>query len=352
MLGPVVPPCGPAHAKIALVGEAPGEQESAQGKPFIGPSGYELRRMLRMVGIDMDQCYRTNVFNQRPPNNDIALGYGTITPSVHSKSLGPLTSNPTTFIGNDHLPQLDRLHAELLGLRPNIIVALGNTAAWALGLTGGISSIRGSVYQALQSKTKLLPTYHPSAVLRQWSLRPTVLADLEKAHAESHTPDLQFDNAELWLEPTLDDLVEFGALHMASASICSTDVETKRGQITCLSFAPTSTICLVVPFWQEGLNPNYWPTPEAEHTAWEWVRGYVEDPNLTKVLQNGLYDTQYFHAHGMRPQGCTEDTMLQSHSLYCELQKGLGYLGSIYSNTPSWKHMRTQKVEELNKREE
>jgi len=65
--------------------------------------------------------------------------------------------------------------------------------------------------------------------------------------------------------------------------------------------------------------------------------------------QNGLYDLQYILRMGLRPANCQADTMLLHHSLFPELQKGLGFLGSIYTNEASWKLMREQ---DSNKRDE
>ena len=56
---------------ITIVGEAWGEHEAIQKRPFVGPSGYELTRMLNEAGIDRGSCYLTNVINRRPPGNRI-----------------------------------------------------------------------------------------------------------------------------------------------------------------------------------------------------------------------------------------------------------------------------------------
>ena len=55
-----------------IIGEAWGEQEELHEAPFIGPSGHLLRRALAAADVAMDDCYLTNVFNFRPPGNDIA----------------------------------------------------------------------------------------------------------------------------------------------------------------------------------------------------------------------------------------------------------------------------------------
>lgn len=350
--GPVVPSFGPTPARIALVAEAPGQEESDALRPLVGQSGRELRRMLATIGVSLDDCYRANVFSCQPASNHLPL-FAVPDPSPASRSLGPLCRNPLAWVGNEWLPELDRLRAELLACNPNIVIALGNVACWALLGRQGITELRGTVHVSEFLPTrqlKVLPTYHPAAVLRQWEWRGIVMADLEKAHVEATSPDFHYDNTELWLAPTLHDLDKFASLHMAHASRCATDVETKRGQITCVSFAPTQAISLTVPFWIEGPRPHYWSVPD-ELAAWRWVRHWIEKPDLVKVTQNGLYDIQYFIRHGMKPRGFAEDTMLQHHSLYSEMRKSLGFLGSIYTQHPAWKTMRrfsrTTKVEQL-----
>lgn len=354
---PQVPSFGPSPNRIALVGEAPGAEESQQLRPFVGPTGRELRRMLRTIGLGMDDLWRTNVFDRQPSSdNNLAVGYGVEKADPLAEvALGPMTANPTSYLDRTHRGHLERLWGELEACQPNVIVALGNTACWALGLGQGIGTLRGAVHlwQAPRGRRiKVLPTFHPSAVVREWPLRTIAITDLEKAHNESNSPDLHFDNTELWLAPTLDDLAVFGGLYMAQATECALDVETKQGQITCISLAPTPTHAMVVPFWREGVDPHYWPTSAEEALAWRWVQAWVEDERIVKVTQNGLYDTMYLHAMGMIPRNFSEDTMLEHHSLFGEMRKGLGFLGSVYANVPHWKSMRTYKKEEQLKRDD
>jgi hypothetical protein len=275
--------------------------------------------------------------------------------------LGALGRNPTFWLADTHWEDLARLAAEIEAVQPNVIVALGNTACWALGLEGGVSTLRGYVFQTervgdipLSRPFKVLPTFHPAAILRQWDQRTIAISDLEKARVEAANPTFHPDSAELWLSPSMEDLQTFHARFLASATSVATDVETRKGQITCVSFAPSPLHSICVPFWVEagGESPNYWPTEAEEVSAWKWCASILEDPRVVKVLQNGLYDLQYFHRHGLRPLNCTADTMLAHHSLYSEMQKGLGFLGSIYTNVPSWKKMRTFKREEVVKKDD
>jgi hypothetical protein len=304
--------------------------------------------MLRTVGINLDDCFRTNVFSRQPSGNNLGL-YGTENPSPEARSLGALTHKPQLWIADEWLPEVARLRHELAACQPNIILALGNVACWALLGQQGINSLRGSVHVSdflPGRQLKVLPTFHPAAVLRQWDQRVISIADFAKASAEAHTPEFTYDNTELWLAPTLRDLETFGRLHLENATEVATDVETKRGQITYVSFAPRPDISIAIPFWIDGDNPHYWGTEAEELQAWRWVKHWIEKRGLVKVLQNGLYDIQYFLRHGLTPVDFREDTMLAHHSLFCEMRKGLGFRGSIYCTTPSWKSMRTYKMEE------
>lgn len=355
--GPHVPASGPCPSSIMVIAEAPGETESERLQPLIGPSGQELRRMMATIGLNLHEVYKTNVFSQRPADNLLALyGLPDCSNDTLCRNLGPLTKDPKTFLNPLHLPHLHRLYAEIVDCNPNVIIALGNTACWALGLGQGINDLRGSVHRVdvpgLAREVKVVPTFHPAMVLRQWDQRVIAIADLEKAHAEAFTPEFTYDNTQLWLTPTLDDLEDFGQNHLGPSPQFATDVETKRGQITCVSFSPRVDISLAVPFWVEGDDPNYWRTPDDEALAWAWVRQWIECEGKSKVTQNGLYDLQYFIRHGMRPKGFDQDTMLAHHSLLSELRKGLGFLGSIYANVPSWKKMRTFKKEEILKKDD
>ena len=244
--GPPVPSSGPLSAKIALIGEAPGDEESIRLRPFVGPSGQELRRMLRTVGVNMEDCYVTNVFSCQPSGNNLSL-YGDGDRSGLGGTLGPLTSNPTTFVSDEHYHHITRLHAESPPCSPNITILLGNTAMWACGLGQGIKALRGSlstvILPGMVRPLKVLPTYHPAAVLRDYSLRIIAISDLQKAVNESTSPATTVRHHELWLAPSLGDLREFDNRYMAQSAICAVDIETKRGQITCVSFAP-ALMCL------------------------------------------------------------------------------------------------------------
>ena len=75
------------------------------------------------------------------------------------------------------------------------------------------------------------------------------------------------------------------------------------------------------------------------------------ESNIPKLFQNGMYDLQYIFRWGIKTRNAAHDTMLLHHSLYPEMRKGLGFLGSIYSNEAAWKMMGRPKADTV-KRDE
>lgn len=341
--------------KIAIVGEAWGEAEEQMRAPFVGASGHELTRMLDDAGIRRADCFLTNVFNLRPrPSNDISNLCAPKKEAGHS--LPPIATGK--YIRREYLPELERLAGELAECRPNVVVALGGTAAWALLGTAGISKIRGtaavssSVSPTGVEGLKVLPTYHPAAVLRDWSLRAITVMDLMKAKREAEFPELRRPRREVWIEPTLADLDTFFERYLKDAKRISYDIETYAGQVTCIGFAPSKEVAMVVPFvCKERPDQSYWPEAWQEVAAWKWVRKVLNLP-CEKVGQNALYDMNYlWQVCGLTVAKPEHDTMLLAHAMQPELPKGLGFLASVYTNEASWKLMRGKEADTM-KRED
>lgn len=341
---------GPLDAKIVLVGEAPGEQEEITGMPFQGSSGQELTRMLTEAGIDRKTCFLTNVFTTRPPDNKLDFYCGKRAEVGSNYSLPPLGSG--NYVLPSYLPELDRLAAEINAVNPNLVVALGGTASWALLRAPKITPIRGTVTPGVLTLHKVLPTFHPSAVLRNWAQRPIVLADLLKAEREAKFPQVRRPERTVYFDPDLHDLEEIiAACTDPHIQVLGTDIETKSRTITCIGFAPSLSVSYVIPFFDpRNTSGSYWRTPIEERTAWRAVNTILSSP-VPKVFQNGLYDIQYLLRMGLRLANCSEDTMILHHAMYPELQKSLGFLGSIYTNEASWKIMRPR-GEDSNKRDD
>lgn len=348
-ISPCITPRGPKNAKILFCGEAPGEQEEMTGMPFIGSSGQELEDMCGEVGIHFRRdCWITNVLLTRPPNNKIGEFCVSKKDLPAGYSLPPLSQGQ--YLHPEFLPELDRLYAEVESVKPNIIIALGNTPLWAFTGSYGITALRGAVQHTKWGK--LLPTYHPSYILRDWGKRTIALADLAKALYESDFPEIRRPERWVLVDPTFPEVMEWLDIAEKVGKI-SIDVETKGRQITVIGFAYSPSELICIPFY-DSRKPyqgySYWPKEE-EVAIRLRIQRLLACPNI-KIFQNGLYDIQYLLREGFRPNlSSMEDTMLQHHALYPEMPKSLGFLGSIYTNEASWKILRRRKSDS-NKRED
>lgn len=337
-------PEGPRSAKIALVGEAPGEEEERTGRPFVGASGQELNRMLTAAGINRDDCWVTNVFLERPPHNDLERWMAG-KKEIQAPLVFPAFARGK-YLKPEYAHHVLRLRTELLELRPNVIVALGGTALWALAGTSAIGTYRGTIVPTPYGK--LLPTFHPASVLRAWNNRVVSIVDLAKAKRHSSSPDYSRPKRNILIRPTLAEVSSFFKDFLWRASLISIDVETAKKQITSMSFAPSKETSIAIPLVASTASGGSYYSRSDELAIWREVRGILNSP-IPKLFQNGSYDIQYFLAAGCTVRGPFEDTLIQQHARYPELPKGLDFLASIHCDEVAWKKMRNT---ETTKRDE
>jgi hypothetical protein len=353
---------------LALVGEAWGESEARLGEAFVGASGVCLLEMLndaQIITLDREdyaniEAYwrsgsdgasrepmyvrlvwrrhpipKLNVFNLRPPGNKIEELCGP--KRDDTTGLPPLSQGK--YFRAEYLPHVEKLYSDLKALAPNLVVAFGNTPCWALLRRTAITRIRGAVAESpVINGLKVLPCIHPAAILRQWDYRHVTVLDLAKAKRESAFPELRRPKREIWTEPSLADLDEFYERYIRGADFIAPDIETIGSAITCIGFAPRRDVSIVVPFYDPSRSgANYWASFEEERSAWEWVRKVLDHP-APKVFQNGLYDIHFlWRGYGIKVRNAQHDTMLLHHAMQPESPKGLGFLGSVYTDEASWK---------------
>lgn len=326
---------------LFIIGEAYGAEEERLGKPFVGGAGHVLDRMLADAGIRRGECFVTNVFNFRPYNNRTETLCGPKAGAI--PGYPSLNKGASGYVRAEFAEELDRLGDELLSQNPNVVVTLGNTATWALLGKTSIGQMRGYTYMSTHTVEgyKVLPTYHPAAVMREWSLRPTTIMDLRKAKHEATFPELRRPERTIFIPETPEELHELDRTYLSPAAILSVDIETAGTQITTIGFSPDPKIGVVVPFLDpRRAERSYWPDGGTERLVW----GVVEDilkRKTPKVFQNGLFDIAFLaRAYGIRVCNAEQDTMLLHHALQPEALKGLGYLGSVYTSEQNWKLMR------------
>jgi len=342
--------------RMVLLGEAWGANEAEAKAPFVGATGFHLFKLCTEAGIltpDLGRAIAnaiwshdyhrrddlllregirlTNVFNFQPPSNRIDALCG-----PRHDGMPPIRAGK--YLRAEFYPELERLREELAAWRPNILVGLGATALWFATGAGQITRKRGTISDTPYGK--FLATFHPAYLLRgAANMRPIVISDLIKANRHSASAVVERPDRTIYIPENLDDLAD-AFRQIERSQLLAVDIETAKGQITCIGFSWTPDQALVIPIWDATRSDNsYWSEVD-ELLVWEWVRRICGLP-VPKVFQNGLYDLHYiWRGYGITVANCLHDTMLLHHALQPEVQKSLGFLGSLYSDEPAWKQMR------------
>lgn len=145
---------GNPRARLVFVGEAPGRDEDLQGEPFVGAAGQLLTKIILAMGFKREEVYICNVLKCRPPQN------------------------------RDPLPaEIEACSSFMLrqiqAIKPTVLVALGKFAAQTLLQTKTpISKLRGQFHE--YHGIPLMPTFHPSALLRDETLKRPVWEDMQQ----------------------------------------------------------------------------------------------------------------------------------------------------------------------------
>lgn len=147
---------GRAGARVAVVGESPGPPDIESGKPFMGPAGQMLDRILASIGLRRSDCYLTNTVKMISTGDEL-------TPEV----LAFFTPY---------------LHRELAVVHPKVVISFGNTPTRALLRTKKpISQLRGEFHP--YSDSRLMPTFNPAYLLRDPTKKREVWEDMKKVRA-------------------------------------------------------------------------------------------------------------------------------------------------------------------------
>ncbi len=146
---------GNKNADWLLIGEAPGEEEDLQGKPFVGTAGLLLTEMLRAMALDREQVFIANILKCRPPNNR--------NPNVSE------VKNCKNY-----------LHRQIALIQPKIILAVGRIAAQnLLNTTDSLTKLRGKVHKF--TNIPVVVVYHPAYLLRFLNQKNQAWQDLQFA---------------------------------------------------------------------------------------------------------------------------------------------------------------------------
>jgi len=287
-----------------MIGEAPGEDESLVGKPFIGGAGRWLNAMLEKAGIDREGLTIINCLPVRPPHN-----------------IFPTDSDARSYISAKDADELIKFCYErfvlpvLKGREWKRIDLLGGKALEIVaGAKGGIYKWRGSPISlpALGTRLVAMPTLHPAAIMRDQEMLPVVINDFQKS---LETPPEFYS-----LFPSIEEVRAFQHKQFAF------DIETNgwTREITLVGLCASPNFSVVVPF-----------------------RGaYIAE--LKRIFRNAdsiighncvQFDLPVLRESGVeqRPNCVVWDTMLMQHLCFPSLPHDLEFVGSQFSGKPAWK---------------
>ena len=247
------------------------------------------------------------------------------------------------YIQEEFLPGVIKLIKEIDELDPDLIITFGKIP-FTLLTDLRLSDYRGTLCP--YKKHTILPTIDIPNLLKDFSTHPIVRADLRKA--KRFLQGIKKIERKVNIVTSLDDLKH---IKPKLKGIVAIDVETKAKQITCVSFSPSPSESYVIPIWNLNKEGYHAWTFEEELKLWEFMFDILTG-DCIKVFHNGIYDISYFTNHGIPVALPIEDTMLLHHSISPEMQKSLGFLGSLYCDEAAWKTMNKKKKKERHKKDE
>lgn len=340
---------GPVTAKVMVVGEYGSEQDFRRGEPFIAGMGFELTKLLAESGLHRNSCLMTYVMKDRIPQGKIE--------GIIATKKKFLTPKHVLYKGKMVLPSvvdgIEELRRDIERHKPNVVIALGNLAMWALTEEWGVHDWRSSIMEStLVPGLKVIPSLNPNILGAQWSKRPLLLHDLKRAFRHRDEPRVIRPNYNFVIRPSFERAKQ-GLLALIERAVSArdngtilevaADIETRAGHIACIAFADSALEALCIPLMSSTNPEGYW-TLEEEAELVHLI--YRLCQLVTIIGQNWNYDAQYLYRHWHFLCPSVVDTMIQQHSCFSNLPKNLSFLSSMYlEDHLHWKDDRTNWTE-------
>lgn len=315
-----VPGYGASDAKLAVVGEAPGQDEVRLGRPFVGQSGQIVRDLLKEAGEDPERVYFTNVCKIHPPGNDL-------------KALHTIGYKVEDF--------LNQLWSELDLLKPNCILAVGGTALKYLTGYEGILHYRGSILQA-KNGIKTVPTIHPASLLHKesegmanWKDLVFISWDFNRAVSQAKNNLYSPPRRRLEVCRSVRQLDQFFYDYRGS-EFAALDIETFKTFPICLGIAFNRYHSLSIPLFEFADKPS-------RFIIWGMLARFLKS-KVKKIGQNFKFDQTLMQTcndfqtnFGFEISNVYFDTMLAFRTLYPELPARLEFIASVLTEEIYWK---------------
>lgn len=307
---------GPLTARVAIVGEGPGETEIRKGSPFVGGSGTLLWNCLRPLGIHRANAYVTNVVKRQ-----ISLSR---------------KGNEKNQVHRDELDQwIELTRWELSQLKHcDIILCLGNYALEAVTNEIGIMNWRGSVldYKLPNNKVgHVVCTINPAYAMRELKMEPIFMMDCKKLKQVYDGKWKKYEIIE-HINPSFKEARDYIRMLTSSPITPSLDIETLTGETACVGLANSGHEAMCIN-WRDH-NSNRFSLREEYELLME-LQKLCDSHGI--IGQNGQFDAYWLRLKDWLTIQIKWDTLLAHHTLYPQLPHGLAFLVAQYTTHPFYK---------------
>lgn len=324
MSGEYIPAYGPLGAKIFILGDNPSYDET---KTF--ESSRELDKLCRDAGITRANCWQSNVCKYFVP------------PNTKGKKIPWVTRATNHGIKVEEC--LEELQNELNSIQPNVVLALGGAALWAMTGKTKIGNFRGSILHGRGFKT--IATYHPKDLsfnsdspefMGYWN-RQIMVFDFKRAFTQSHFSELILPSRTLSVCRSSYQLADFLKRHEGHINP-AVDIEARGTCLpACIGLAFTPNEGMTVPLWNAGeYHEILGNIPDAEMVSM-WILLSNALANADVVGQYFNYDRDKILRLGFTVKSLFSDTLLKAFCINPELPKSLAFNTSIYTEEPYYK---------------
>lgn len=329
---------GNADASIVIVGESPTHEELISQRAYsVGSRARLVEKSLVNVGIIPGLTWKTYACKEfvRPPHKGNKIPF-------HKRA---------QMEGINIEKQYEELATEISQLNPNVIVALGNTALYALTGKNGIDEYRGSILIGTNGR-KVIGTWEPQLYYAEgdnWIPR-IIHLDLLRVQKQSFFKELRLPYRLLRVARSSSDLYEFIKRKKPAKGIkfkLSVDIEGKECIPVCIGIAFDEVEGLTVPLWNVK---NISSIPDSDLAqCWILLADLLEDEDAQIIGQNFKFDQDKINRLGFVIRRLYSDVFLKGFAINPEIPKNLAFFTSIYTEEPYYKNegMYEGDIEEL-----
>jgi DNA polymerase-1 len=296
-------------ADILFVTDCPNDDDRSSGEPLSGYIGALFNRYLVRAGI-LRTSIRVESIVQRT--------------SIGIRNINEYPAHELALWKSDAIRRINECSA-------NIVVPLGSFATELITGHSSCDKWNLSVIKATAGfeGRKCMPMLHPRRIFAVPKDSPFFTFGFQRIKEQCRDKELPKRDQRFHIAPTLADVIAF-CNRMCSSPYVSVDIETGRGQITCVGFGiANEAMCIPT-------LPEQWATEVEYFEVWKAIAKLLES-DVPKIYQNFIYDTTYFSKYGIRSRALWHDTMLCQKFLNPELPMGLDTIARLFTYEPYWK---------------